>query len=101
MVVVINAVFTASNSNAHAAALYDELRASASYACVPLGVSLIPPLEQQPQGDAVMMSSTPPVLLRVSGGRWPPGCPAGMPSWWTASQSQCATHVFFLSTPHL
>jgi hypothetical protein len=48
MVVVINAVFTASNPNAHAAALYDELRASASYACVPLGVSLIPPLEQQP-----------------------------------------------------
>ena len=50
--IVGDAALTAHNPNAHATALYGQLRASASYAGVPLGAGA--PLEQPDQGDAVL-----------------------------------------------
>ena len=53
--IVVDAALTAHNPNAHATALYGQLRASASYAGVPLGAGApLPPLEQPDQGDAVL-----------------------------------------------
>lgn len=53
-VIIVDAAFTARNPNANAAALYDQLQASASYAGVPLGAGApLPPLEQ-PEGDVVL-----------------------------------------------
>ena len=70
--IVVDAALTAHNPNAHATALYGQLRATASYAGVPLGACApLPPLEQPDQGDAVLSalltSSTSPPLR---GGRF-------------------------------
>ena len=50
--IVVDAALAAHNPNAHATALYGQLRATASYAGVPLGAGA--PLEQPDQGDAVL-----------------------------------------------
>ncbi|PUZ73608.1 hypothetical protein GQ55_1G000400 [Panicum hallii var. hallii] len=53
--IVVDAALIAHNPNAHATALYGQLRASASYAGVPLGAGApLPALEQPDQGDAVL-----------------------------------------------
>ena len=68
--IVVDAALTAHNPNAHATALYGQLRASASYAGVPLGACApLPPLEQPDQGDAVLSalltsSTSPPSAWR-------------------------------------
>ncbi|PAN03510.1 hypothetical protein PAHAL_1G000400 [Panicum hallii] len=53
--IIVDAALIAHNPNAHATALYGQLRASASYAGVPLGAGApLPALEQPDQGDAVL-----------------------------------------------
>ncbi|OEL22834.1 hypothetical protein BAE44_0016149 [Dichanthelium oligosanthes] len=65
---IVDAALTAHNPNAHATALYDQLRASASYAGVPLGAGApLPPLEQPDQGDAVLSA----LLTSTSPSPWP------------------------------
>jgi hypothetical protein len=71
VVVVVDAALSARNPNAHATALYDQLRASASYGGVTAGAPL-PPLEQPDQGDAVMS------VLLTSGAGGPLPVPGGV-----------------------